>query len=420
MDFANALIQSLDHEFHDIPKGSSDNRENGKTASRIKTPKTSITPSDRYAATQRVTLTGAVVNVLLAAAQLIGGTLTHSHALIADGVHTVSDLASDFMVLVASRHANREADAEHPYGHGRIETLATSILGLMLIVVAGGIFIDAVHRILNPEKVLHPTPIALIFAFLAVISKEALYQYTHRVAKRVRSPMLEANAWHHRSDAISSLFVIAGIVGSLMGFPDLDCFAAVIVAQFIFYLGGELLWHSTQELIDSSLDEGIVEKTKKAIAAVDGVEDIHLLRTRKSGGDGFADVHIEVPSTVSISEGHQISETVRKAVVDQVEEITDVTIHIDPEDDSLAKPCDHLPLREEIIASIKQAWVEFDQTELNLAQSIETFNLHYLDGQIHVDAFLKKGYAHEQTLETLKKSILSLSNITQVKLYFNT
>ena len=419
MDFESASITSLNHQLHGLSVASPDNRECGNAPLPVKAAKASITPSDRYAATQRVTWTGAAVNILLAAAQLIGGTLTHSHALIADGVHTVSDLASDFMVLIASRHANRGPDAEHPYGHGRIETLATSILGLMLIVVAGGIFIDAAHRILNPEKVLHPTPIALIFAFLAVASKEALYQYTHRVAKRVRSPMLEANAWHHRSDAISSLFVIAGIIGSLMGFADLDCFAAVIVAQFIAYLGGELLWHSTQELIDSSLDEDVVEKTKKVITAIDGVENIHLLRTRKSGGDGFADVHIEVPSTVSISEGHQISEAVRKTIVDQIEEITDVTIHIDPEDDSLAKSCDHLPLREEVMTSIKQAWDGLEQTELNLARSIETLNLHYLDGEIHVDVFFEKGYAHEQTIEALKKSILSHNNITQVKFYFS-
>jgi cation diffusion facilitator family transporter len=206
--------------------------------------KTLRSNADRYAATQRVTLTGAAVNIVLATAQLIGGVLTHSQGLIADGVHTVSDLASDFLVLLASRHAHREADIEHPYGHGRIETLATSILGLTLILVAGGILIDVVRRLQNPEQLLQPTPAALVFAALAVISKESLYQYTRRVAKRVRSSLLEANAWHHRSDAISSLIVIVGITGSLLGLKNFDAFAALVVAMFIGHIGWRVLWRS--------------------------------------------------------------------------------------------------------------------------------------------------------------------------------
>jgi len=375
----------------------------------------SLTKTDRHTATQRVTLTGAAINIVLASAQLVGGMLTHSQGLIADGVHTVSDLASDFLVLLASRHAHHEADVEHPYGHGRIETLATSILGLMLIVVAGGILIDVARRLQNPAQLLQPTPSALIFAALAVLAKESLYQYTRRVAKRIRSSMLEANAWHHRSDAISSLFVIGGIGGSLMGLRNFDAFAALIVALFIAHIGWKLLWRSGQELIDAGLEEDVVEKTKQAITSVDGVVNLHLLRTRRSGGDAFADVHIQVPSTVSVSEGHQISEAVRKAIINQVEEITDVTIHTDPEDDALAKPCDHLPLRKEVIASLEQAWAGLD-----LANRIEKVNLHYLDGEIRVDAFLKKGECRDPELQQLRKVILSHKNITQVELYCRT
>jgi len=375
----------------------------------------SITKADRYTATKRVTLTGAAINIVLATAQLVGGVLTHSQGLIADGVHTVSDLASDFLVLLASRHAHREADVEHPYGHGRVETLATSILGLTLILVAAGILIDVARRLQNPEQLLQPTPGALIFAALAVVSKEFLYQYTQRVAKRIRSSLLEANAWHHRSDAISSLIVIVGIIGSLMGLLNFDAFAALIVALFVGHIGWKLLWRSGQELIDASLEEEVVEKTKQAINGVDGVVNLHLLRTRRSGGDAFADVHIQVPSTVSVSEGHQISEAVRKAIITQVEEITDVTIHTDPEDDALAKPCDHLPLREEIMTSLEQAWAGLES-----ANNIEKLNLHYLNGEIHVDAFLKKGDVHDPGLQQLREVILSHKDIAQVELYSHT
>jgi cation diffusion facilitator family transporter len=378
--------------------------------------KTLRSNADRYAATQRVTLTGAAVNIVLATAQLIGGVLTHSQGLIADGVHTVSDLASDFLVLLASRHAHREADIEHPYGHGRIETLATSILGLTLILVAGGILIDVVRRLQNPEQLLQPTPAALVFAALAVISKESLYQYTRRVAKRVRSSLLEANAWHHRSDAISSLIVIVGITGSLLGLKNFDAFAALVVAMFIGHIGWRVLWRSGQELIDASLDEEIVAKTRQVISEVDGVVNLHLLRTRRSGGDAFADVHIQVPSTVSVSEGHQISEAVRKAIINQIEQITDVTIHTDPEDDAHAKPCDHLPLREEIIRTLEQDWAQLD-----LAEGIEKLNLHYLNGEIHVDVYLNKNYfsGHDQAIAQLRNIILSHKNITQVEFYFH-
>jgi len=372
--------------------------------------------ADRYAATQRVTLIGAAVNIVLATAQLIGGVLTHSQGLIADGVHTVSDLASDFLVLLASRHAHREADIEHPYGHGRIETLATSILGLTLILVASGILIDVVRRLQNPEQLLQPTPAALVFAALAVISKESLYQYTRRVAKRVRSSLLEANAWHHRSDAISSLIVIVGIIGSLLGLKNFDAFAALVVAVFIGHIGWRVLWRSSQELIDASLDEEIVAKTKQVISEVDGVVNLHLLRTRRSGGDAFADVHIQVPSTVSVSEGHQISEAVRKAIINRIEQITDVTIHTDPEDDARAKPCDHLPLREEIMRTLEQGWAQLD-----LAEGIEKLNLHYLNGEIHVDVYLNKNYfsGHDQAVAQLRNIVLSHKNITQVEFYFH-
>jgi len=369
----------------------------------------------RLQVTRRVTLVGAFVNACLALAQVVGGVFTHSQALIADGVHTLSDLASDFIVLLAAHEAHRDADEEHPYGHGRIETLATGLLGIGLIIVGVGIGWDAANRLLNPERLLNPTPLALFFAALAVLSKEGLYQYTRRVARKIRSTMLEANAWHHRSDAISSLLVIAGIGLSLMGFRGFDAWAAIGVALFIIYLGGQLLWQSGQELIDASLDDEVLKRTEEVIQSVDGVVNMHLLRTRKSGGNAFADVHIQVPSRISVSEGHQIAEAVRKAIVGKIDEITDVTIHTDPEDDAAAKPNDHLPLRDEVVGQLRRKWLA-----LPLYDDIANINLHYLDGRIDVDVYLPLKWADnpDGVLDEMKRLGESVVHVDRVRIFF--
>ncbi len=373
------------------------------------------TEPTRLQATRKVTLVGAFVNALLALVQLFGGLFTHSQALIADGVHTLSDLASDFIVLLAAHEAHRDADEEHPYGHGRIETLATGLLGVGLIVVGVGIGYDAATRLLNPERLLNPTPMALLFAALAVLSKEGLYHYTKRVAKKLRSTMLEANAWHHRSDAISSLLVIAGIAGSLMGFKGLDAWAAIGVAVFIIHIGVQLLWQSGQELIDASLDDEVLKRTEEVIQSVDGVVNMHLLRTRKSGGNAFADVHIQVPSRISVSEGHQIAESVRKAIVEKIDEITDVTIHTDPEDDAVTKPNDNLPLRDEVVGLLRRKWLALD-----LYDDIEIIDLHYLDGRIDVDVYLPLKWAAnpDGILDELERLGQSVTHVDKVRIFF--
>lgn len=338
---------------------------------------------ERYKATQRVTLVGALVNCALATAQVFGGLVTHSQGLIADGVHTFADLVSDFVVLFAAKHAHAAADSEHPYGHGRIETIATSLLGLSLIAVAAGIAIEVAKRLLDPGQLLQPTPEALFFAALAVISKELLFRYTVVVARRIKSSLLAANAWHHRSDAISSLIVIVGIVGSLIGIPAFDAVAALVVVGFITNIGWKLLWQSGQELIDSSLDEETVKDIGQVIRSVDGVVSMHMLRTRKSGSDAFADVHIQVPGKISVSEGHQIGEAVRRAILTRIEQVTDITVHIDPEDDYSARLNEELPSRDELLGRLRRLWLPFE-----VANDIEKINLHYLGGQVDMEIFL--------------------------------
>jgi cation diffusion facilitator family transporter len=263
---------------------------------------------ERYRATRNVTLVGSALDLTLGIAKIIVGTLAHSQALIADGIHSLSDLGTDFMVLYAARHAHRKPDREHPYGHGRIETAATVALGIALVAVAAGIAWDSLRRLFDPDLLLQPGPLALTVAIISVLSKEWIYHYTMRVARRLNSNMLKANAWHSRSDAISSVVVVIGIIGVMLGYPFLDAVAAVVVALLIAKIGWDLTWSSLRELIDTALDAEEVKRIRDSIMKVDGVRTLHMLRTRRSGGSAFVDVHILVDPQVSVSEGHQIGE----------------------------------------------------------------------------------------------------------------
>ena len=337
----------------------------------------------RYRATRRVTLIGAALDFSLGIAKITVGVLAHSQALIADGIHSLSDLGTDFMVIWAARHAHRKPDREHPYGHGRIETVATVALGTVLVAVAAGIAWDSLRRLFEPNLLLQPGPLALTVAIVSVLSKEWIYRYTMRVARRLNSNLLKANAWHSRTDAISSIVVVIGIVGVMLGYPYLDAVAAVVVALLIARIGWGLTSSSVRELIDTALDAKEVERIRTSIMAVDGVRTLHMLRTRRSGGYAFVDVHILVDPQVSVSEGHQIGEQVRRALLADSSDVSDVTVHIDPEDDERNSPCDHLPLREDLLAELDRAWAG-----MPLAARVRGVTLHYLNGKVHLDLTL--------------------------------
>lgn len=339
--------------------------------------------ADRYSEARHVTLVGSVVDALLGVAKIVVGVIGSSQALIADGIHSLSDLVTDVMVLVAMKHGGREADEEHPYGHGRIETLATVALGVALIAVGVGIAWDAVARMLSPERLLHPGWLALSVAVVSIVAKEIIYQYTMRAAERLNSNLLRANAWHSRSDAISSVVVVIGVIGSMAGLDYLDAVAAIGVAIMVSKIGVELAWHSSQELIDAAMEPEQVEKIRDVIQSVNGVQALHMLRTRRMGSDGLVDVHILVDPRISVSEGHRISDRVRGEIIRQVDAVRDVTVHIDPEDDEVVAPCSGLPMRDEVLNRLQQCW-----QEVEMAQYIEDTVLHYLDGKIHVEVLL--------------------------------
>lgn len=370
----------------------------------------SLTPS-RYQETKRVTIVGAIVNLFLAVAQLLGGFLTQSQALIADGLHTLSDLASDFVVIIAAKLASKDADDDHPYGHGRIETVATIILGLSLSIVGVSIAFDAFERLIHPDLLLHPTPLGLFFAFLGIISKESLFHYTKRVAKQINSPMLLANAWHHRSDAISSLVVLIGIAGAVfLDIQWLDAVAAIIVSMMILIMGLQMIKSSLMELVDTALEPEQVREIQRLIAKIDGVQNVHMLRTRKMGGTTLADVHVQVNSKISVSEGHHIAERVVKQLASEYSDMKDITVHIDPEDDECSSPCGHLPSREELLKRICPQLQNLGVTHCDAT------TLHFLDGKISISLFLRENLSFEEIIK-IKNQCLADVDIHHCSVY---
>jgi cation diffusion facilitator family transporter len=360
---------------------------------------------ERYRTMRRVTLVGALTNLLLSIAQVVGGWLSQSQALIADGVHTLSDLLSDILVLFASRQANAAADALHPYGHGRIETLATVGVGLVLVSVALGIALDAARRLLSPEDLLTPTPMALALAVLAIISKEGLYHYTMRTARKVRSSLLEANAWHHRSDVVSSLVVLIGVGATLAGLPFMDAVAAVLVALLIGHMGLRMIWHSAFELIDTGVEPEEQERMLAALRALDGVQDVHELRTRRMGGVLLADVHVLVAPRISVSEGHRISDAACKALRSVNSELGDILVHVDPEDDQQGAPSSHLPGRLKLLAQLEPYWAD-----IGLRLEPDDVTLHYLAGRVSLEIELPlRGFSTPGEAQALVERITEAS-----------
>ena len=248
----------------------------------------------RSAAILRTTLVSVVINVVLSAVKIFAGVVGQSQALIADGIHSLSDLLSDLLVWYAGRHSTQAPDGDHPYGHGRYEAVATLVLGGLLALVAIGIGWDAGVRLFSPGELLAPAPMALYAALASILIKEWLYWYTLAYAKRVQSQMLRANAWHHRSDAISSVVVLVGVAGTMAGLPYLDAIAAILVAVMIAHIAWELGAEAFRELVDTGLDAQRLAEVRQTILSVGGVRDVHMLRTRRLGGMASADVHILV------------------------------------------------------------------------------------------------------------------------------
>lgn len=335
---------------------------------------------ERFAAAQKSTWVSIVINVVLTSLQVVGGFFAHSQALMADGLHSLSDLFSDVLVLYANRHGNRHADADHPYGHARFETAATLVLGTFLAVLGVVLLVTAAMRLQHPEALRAVSPLALAIGVVALVAKEGMFRYMLAVARRVRSQMLVANAWHARSDAASSLVVIVGVVGNLLGYTFFDLLAAAVVGVMIAHMGGKLAFEAMAELIDTGLDAEEVEAIRQTLLDVHGVHGLHELRTRKMADNALVDAHILVDPKISVSEGHYIAESARHAVLKK-HHVMDVMVHIDPEDDLKARPNAHLPSRPGLLAHLAGRLGDQDLQNCRVV-------FHYLDGKVDAEIYL--------------------------------
>ncbi len=327
------------------------------------------------------------VNIALSVAQITVGWLAHSHSLLVDGFHSFSDLLSDLLVLFVARHSVRAADENHPYGHARLETLATLVLGLMLVVVGGSFLYSAGEKALHLGEAPPVGMTALYVAIGALAAKEWLFRYMLRAAKKANSAMLIANAWHSRSDAASSLVVAIGIGGTLMGFIYADLLAAAIVGALIVKMGWEFSRGALEELVDHGADAAQTAEIHKVIRQTPGVIDLHDLRTRRMADRILVDAHVHVAPRISVSEGHRIAEQVRANVRHSCAQVLDVLVHIDPEDDSQVHTG---PGEADLSRERLQTWVSTEAARIwghgKLAP--ERLQLHYLNGRVEVEVML--------------------------------
>lgn len=285
----------------------------------------------RHQAGRTATLVSVGVNLVLTAIQVVVGLLAHSQALVADAIHTLSDLLADGVVLVANAQSRKAPDDDHHYGHLRFETAASMILGVLLLSVGAGMLWTAFGYLQNPADVPRVHPAALVVALLAIACKETLFRYMLRVGERIRSTMLVANAWHARSDAASSLVVALGIVANLAGFPMADPLAALVVGLMIARMGWKFFSSSFADLMDRAVDSEAENRIRNHLLATPGVLGIHDLRTRKLGDMIWVEVDIEMDGSLSIAEGHEIAVRARARVMEN-EPVLDVMTHFDPVD----------------------------------------------------------------------------------------
>ena len=295
-----------------------------------------ITDMAREKKAARVTWVGFFTNLLLSTAKIIAGVVGRSSAMIADGIHSLSDFITDFIVIIFIKISSKHEDSDHPYGHGKFETFATMLISFTLFIVAIGIFYSGsvkIYEVLNGRVIERPTYLALIMAAVSIVVKEILYWYTIIVGRKIESPAVIANGWHHRSDAFSSIGTLIGISGAMFlgeRWRILDPITSVIVGIFIIGVAYKLARPSIQELLEMSLPEEIEHSIEQKIQATPGVITFHHLRTRKNGNAFIIDMHIKVDPHSSIVEAHDIATHVENNLKAAFGKHTQINVHIEP------------------------------------------------------------------------------------------
>lgn len=346
-------------------------------------PASTMDQAERARGIQRVALVAALTNTLLALGQIVIGLMANAFSLVADAMHTLSDLITDVLVLFAGRRGADPADSNHPYGHGRIETVTSLLLGGALTTVGGGFLFASGQRLQHMDTLPELHPAALAMAVLTLIAKEVLFRYALAASRRLNAPLLESNAWHARSDAASSLVVAAGIGASLAGYPFLEPLAAALVGFLIGHMGIRLAWQAVRELIDTGLPEEEIARLRQTIITTPGVTGLHDLRTRRMANRVLCDAHVQVEPRITVSEGHRISDNVFFRVRAHHPEVQDLLVHVDPENDGSlhSTAAAALPDRGEILAAIR-GLLGADHPPPDRLQ------IHYLGHRIEVEVFL--------------------------------
>lgn len=364
-----------------------------------------------------VTLVNIALNFILAIFKIVIGFIGFSQALVADGIHSFSDVVTDTLVYIAARTSRHDPDKEYPYGLQRIETLGTIVIALILVSVAGSIAYEAILRLADHHMAHTPSVWVVIVAIAAIIINEALFHYTKQQGENINSNLLVSNAWHKRSDVFVSLIVLLSVIGSLLGLKWLDAIGALIISALIFRMSVKMIWRAIKELIDHGVDEKKLEEIKNIIRQTPGVHSIHQLRSRLHGSYIFVDLHIIVDPKLTVSEGHHIGEEVHAALFKKVKNLYDVTVHIDPENDEIAHPSLHLPNREQLRELLKQHW-----SLLPGYEHIQKMNLHYLEGKLSVEIFISHTKMNGVTLEALtaqyRNAIADVDYIKKIDIYY--
>jgi len=361
-----------------------------------------------------MTLLGAAVNVVLTVIKAFAGVVGGSSVMLADAVHSLSDLISDGVTHLSVKASAKPADHDHPYGHGRYETLGTLVMATLLLAAAAGVALDAYTRFATSER---PGTIALWAAVISIVAKEVLYRVTAAAGRKHHSPVVTANAWHHRTDALSSFAALLGIIGARAGFPILDPVAAVVVAAMIGVAAVRFFRDAGRELTERQFEQDLLQHLDAGIRALPGVVNLHELRARRLGPQLLVDMHVQVNGSTTVSDGHQVAERVRSFVYRQRDDVTEVLVHIDPEPDELVRDGDLYRPSELIEQDVRDVTIAVAGVE-----TVTHVLVHFLDARVDVQVHIAVDdgiYVREagQIAAILRRQLESVEDIDSVDVH---
>lgn len=363
----------------------------------------------------KATLIGTFVNLALSIIKFVGGVVGNSTAMISDAVHSASDVLTDGIVLLTNKISQIPKDKNHPYGHGRAETIGSAAIGLFILFAGIGLSYEA-WNIIQFGSLHIPKVLAAGTALISIAANEWLFRYNRSIGEKSNSPSLVANAWHHRSDAMSSIAALIGIIGAMIGFPILDPIAAVVVALMVIKIGFKITFDGFRDLMDTSLSQEQIRDIQLIINGIAGVNKSHDLRTRKVGGTILIDVHIQVDGDLTVTEGHKISEQVRRKLINTYPATQDVLVHVDVHDDTQVSSI-YTISRDDITALVNPIIAN-----MNCGLKSMKLRIHHLNDKNLIELYLradpmKSITETEVSLKKIKKLLLENKNIDNVNFY---